>query len=117
MTRWDAEVHERRRPWRRLGRFRRTLVVLDVLLAVGGLGGGVWMMAHPATAMPVEWLHGTRFGSWFWPGVALTVANGVLPAVVAFGACGGGASPPIGPLRVGGGVFGREPGPGGGGRP
>lgn len=74
----------RKRPDRhgRFGRFGRTLVALEIFLAVNALGGGIYLMTDPDSAMPIEWLDGTPLGSWFWPGVALIVSIAVLPATV-----------------------------------
>jgi hypothetical protein len=93
---YDPAVHRRR--WRRFG---RTLVTLELLLAAGGLAGGIRMMAAPYSAMPMDWLDGTPFGSWFWPGAALTIVNGLWPGVVAIGALRGRAFAHVGHLLVG----------------
>jgi hypothetical protein len=61
----------------------RTLVVLEGLVSVCGLGGGVFMATHPVTAMPLGYLEGTWFHTWRWPGLALFFFVGVCPAVVA----------------------------------
>lgn len=67
----------------RLGRFGRTLVALEIFLAVNALGGGIYLMARPDSAMPIEWLDGTPLRSWFWPGAALIISIAVLPATIA----------------------------------
>lgn len=71
------------RPRRRLRRRPRALVVLEVVLSVCGLGGGTFMATHPTTAMSLDYLQGTGFHTWRWPGIALLFFVGVGPAAVA----------------------------------
>lgn len=63
----------------------RALIGLEGFLAVCGLGGGVYLMTHPLTAMPIRYLQGTWFGTWRWPGIALFAFCGVGP-LLALGA-------------------------------
>ena len=67
----------------------RVLVVLEVVLALGALAGGVALVADPSGGylqMPLDVLAGTPFRSFLVPGLVLLLANGVLPLVVAAGA-------------------------------
>lgn len=61
-------------------RSARASMTLDAVLAVTGLGGGIYMATHPQTMMPLEFLEGSPFESWLLPGVALIVVNGIWPA-------------------------------------
>jgi hypothetical protein len=69
-----------REPW------RRTLITLELLLSLNGIGGGVYLMVWPRSAMPMDMLADTPFATWFWPGVLLTVINGFIPLLVAIAA-------------------------------
>lgn len=60
---------------------QRVAVGLLVFLAVTGYGGGVWMITHPSSWIPVRYLDGTPFTDWLLPGVALFLVNGVLPTI------------------------------------
>jgi len=56
------------------------LLVLEVLLAVGAYGGAVMMtLVQPDDFLPPEWRTGTPFRSWVLPGLALLIANGIVP--------------------------------------
>lgn len=70
----------------RLGRFGRTLVTAEFLLAASALGGGAYLMARAGSALPARWLAGSPFSSWLWPGAALIAVNGVVPVLVALNA-------------------------------
>ena len=72
-----AAVH--RRP---LDGGERALVVLEALVSVAGVGGGLYMASHPLTTMSVRYLEGTWFHTWRWPGLALFFFVGVCPALV-----------------------------------
>ena len=68
------------------GRARRltrwSLIVVEVLVAVGAGYGGVGLIADNAIGMLPEWLSGTPFTSWVWPGVFLLLVV-ALPMTVA----------------------------------
>jgi hypothetical protein len=61
------------------------LVAVECFVAVGAVFGGVGLMADDAIGMLPEWLAGTPFTSWFWPGVflLLVVATPMIVAAVA----------------------------------
>jgi hypothetical protein len=68
-------------PARRCG-YAGTLMVLEVLLALGGFGGALMMtLVQPDDFMPPELLTGTPFNSWVLPGIALLVAIGIVPTI------------------------------------
>lgn len=64
-----------------LDALRRGLILLESVVSVSGLGGGVFMASHPLTVMPLRYLEGTWFHTWRWPGVALLVFVGICPAL------------------------------------
>jgi hypothetical protein len=69
------------------GRYGRTLIGLEIALAVAAAGGGVDLaVVAPHDAMPADLLARTPFSSWVWPGVFLTATVAVPAAVVAGGA-------------------------------
>ena len=88
---------------RALGRLRVTLIVLEVLLAVGALGGAIGLMSggidlgDSTSKLP--------FASPVLGGLALLAINGVLPATVAFGAWRRTAWSDVGHLAVGAGLI------------
>jgi hypothetical protein len=59
-----------------------TLVVLEFLVAAAALYGGIGLAAGNLIGMPDEWLVGTPFTSWLWPGVFLLLVVAV-PMVAA----------------------------------
>jgi hypothetical protein len=59
-----------------------TLVVLELLVAAAALYGGIGLAAGNLIGMPDEWLVGTPFTSWLWPGVFLLLVVAV-PMVAA----------------------------------
>lgn len=74
---------------RRLSRVDRVLVGLEVLLALGAVPAGLLMIASPSgdlMHMPLSMLDRSPFVDFFWPGVILMAANGVVPLVVAWAA-------------------------------
>jgi len=77
-----STAHER--GTRLLGPIRRVLLVLEGIMSVSGLAGGVYMATHPTTVMSLKYLHGTWFHTWRWPGIALFFFVGVCPALVVF---------------------------------
>lgn len=68
--------------WRRpLDSVERRLVALEGLVSIGALAGGLFMVTHPLTTMPLKYLDGTWFHTWRWPGIALFCFVGVGPAM------------------------------------
>ncbi len=67
---------------RALKREQRILVAVESLVSISGLAGGIHMATHPMTAMPLEYLEGTWFHTWRWPGLALLFFVGICPASV-----------------------------------
>jgi hypothetical protein len=55
--------------------FRRNLGVLLAFLAINAFAGGIYAMAG-ATGIPVDWLDGSPFSSYFVPGLILFVVVG-----------------------------------------
>jgi hypothetical protein len=76
----DSVVHRTRT----LARLRTTLIVLEVLLAVGAFGGAIALLSGVIDLG--ESTADLPFSSPVLAGLALGLINGVLPAVVAFGA-------------------------------
>ena len=66
----------------RLSSSERLLVGWEVFISICGLAGGIYMASHPLTAMPMQYLQGTWFHTWRWPGLALFFFVGVCPALV-----------------------------------
>ncbi len=67
--------------------FRVTAVLLEVVLAVGALGGGLALVLGPhgeILPLPVSQLHGSPFDSYFVPGLILFTILGIGPLLVAF---------------------------------
>jgi len=84
---------------------KRALIGLELLIAVCGLGGGIYLSTHPTTALSLTYLHGTWFHSWQWPGLALMFFVGVCPLLVAVAALRGRRIASIGHLCVGVGLI------------
>jgi hypothetical protein len=57
----------------------RITICLEALMAISGLGGGVFMTTHAATMMPLWMLSRTPFADWTWPGIFLTLFVGLGP--------------------------------------
>jgi len=74
-------------PTRRLDRpagdlpLRMLVVALEALMGVGGVYGGVSLM-RDTFGLPSEWIDGTPFDTWFWPGVLLLLLVAI-PGLVA----------------------------------
>jgi len=62
-----------------VGSASRWLIGCEIFMSISGIFGGVWMISHPTTMMPLDLLNRTPFGNWFWPGIALLVFVGVGP--------------------------------------
>ena len=67
---------------RRLRAPERALASLEGFVSACGLAGGAYMASHPMTVMPIEYLRGTWFDTWRWPGLFLFFFVGVCPALV-----------------------------------
>src|SRR3954454_18239744 len=63
------------RPW--------PLIVLELLIAVGAVYGGVGLIWNDAIGMPDAWLQGTPFTSWTLPGGFLVLVVAVPMAAAA----------------------------------
>lgn len=77
---------------------------LEVILAIGALGGGMALMLGPrgeVIPLPVSALAGTPFDSYFIPGLILFTVLGVAPLVVARLAWTGSGRAPLATLGVG----------------
>ena len=61
---------------------RIALVVLEILMGLAAVGGGVGLILTNGLGMPVEWLEGSPFGSYTIPGVVL-LAVGIINLVSA----------------------------------
>jgi len=69
-----------------LGRIAMSEIGLEILLAVGALGGGLALMAGPhgeILPLPVSSLVGSLFPDWFVPGAILFVVLGLGPLAAA----------------------------------
>ncbi|MFR9803937.1 hypothetical protein ACL02T_16790 [Pseudonocardia sp. RS010] len=60
----------------------RALAGLELLIAAAAIYGGVGLAAGNLIGMPDDWLAGTPFTSWLWPGVFLLLVVAV-PMVAA----------------------------------
>ena len=96
--------HGQAQPRRPLSATARALVVLEAFISLCGLGGGVYMVTHPLTAMPLRYLDGTWFHTWRWPGFALFLFVGVCPALVVAATIKGLPVAKVGHLCVGAGL-------------
>jgi hypothetical protein len=67
---------------RRLSATQRVLMFLEALVSVCALAGGAYMVTHASTVMSLDYLDGTWFHTWRWPGIALFFFIGVCPALV-----------------------------------
>lgn len=54
---------------------RTTLIILEIIIGVAAVGGGVYALIG-AAAVPREYLQGTPFRSYFVPGLVLLVVVG-----------------------------------------
>ena len=54
---------------------RTTLIVLEIIIGLAAVGGGVYALAG-AAAVPREYLQGTPFRSYFVPGLVLLIVVG-----------------------------------------
>jgi hypothetical protein len=80
---------------------QKVLVGLEVFVSLCGLGGGVYMVTHPLTTMSLQYLQGTWFHTWRWPGLALIFFVGFCPALVVVAMVLGRREAAIGHLCVG----------------
>jgi hypothetical protein len=65
------------------GRRRLALVALEGFVALSAIGGGVTMAAG-IDRFPPDWLHGSPFADYFWPGIILAVIVGLGSALAAW---------------------------------
>ena len=62
------------------------LVLLQLLLGVGAVYGGWTLMTDPSVfELNPEWLAGSPFRSYFFPGLILFLLNGVFPLFICIG--------------------------------
>jgi hypothetical protein len=54
---------------------RIALVVLEALVALSAIAGGLWLVAGSST-LPLEWLQGTPFSDYTIPGLLLAIVVG-----------------------------------------
>lgn len=67
---------------RPLGRLAATAIVLEVVLGLGAIGGGLALMAGPngeILPLPVSALRGSPFANYFVPGAVLFIVIGLGP--------------------------------------
>lgn len=67
---------------------RYLLLLLLFFQGVSGLFGGMALLLDPtgsSLGLPLEWLEGTLFGSYRYPGLILLTVLGVFPSIVFFG--------------------------------
>ncbi len=79
-------------------------MALEVVLLVGAVPAGLLMIIRPSGSlmrMPLTMLDRSPFADFFWPGVILLVAIGILPFLVAWGAWRRKAWAPEGHVVVG----------------
>lgn len=56
------------------------LLLLEAFHALSALSGGFGLMSDPTAeslGMQIQWLNGTPFGNYFWPGLVLFSVNGL----------------------------------------
>ena len=83
---------------------RILLIVLELFLALGALGGAGAMLASPdgsQLGVPPDMLEGSGFSNFVVPAVLLLLANGVFPLVVAIAAMQRRSWAPYGHVMVG----------------
>ncbi|GAA4542144.1 hypothetical protein [Pseudonocardia xishanensis] len=61
---------------------RSGLAALELVVGAAAVYGGIGLAAGNLIGMPADWLAGTPFGSWLWPGVFLLLVVAV-PMLVA----------------------------------
>lgn len=70
-----------------MSRLRYAVVGVELLVGVSAVYGGLSLM-HDGMGMPADWLHGTPFHTWLWPGVLLHLVVAAPMFVAAFGEIG-----------------------------
>jgi hypothetical protein len=88
-----------------LGRLAKAAIVLEVVLGLGAVGGGLALIVGPrgeVIPLPVSALAGSPFATYLLPGVILFVVLGVGPLVAAWLALRRSASAPVLAFAVGG---------------
>jgi hypothetical protein len=69
-----------------LARLAKAALVLEILLGIGALGGGLVLIVAPrgeVMPLPLSALAGSPFETYFWPGVILFTVLGLGPLVAA----------------------------------
>lgn len=61
-----------------------SLVALEVVIAVNAVYGGIGLM-RDGMGMPADWLDGTPFDSWTWPGIFLLAVVAAPMSIAAVG--------------------------------
>ncbi len=92
-------------PERPRGRLATTAIALELLLAVGAIGGGMALILGPRgeiLPLPVSALAGSPFDSYLVPGVILLTVLGIGPLVAAIVSWRGAAVAPLVAVAIGG---------------
>ena len=93
---------------RRGRRLAMAAIVLEVLLALGAIGGGIALILGPRgeiIPLPVSALSGSPFDSYLIPGVILLTVLGLGPLVAAIAAWRANPLAPLMAVAVGGGLL------------
>lgn len=69
---------------RSLGITRTALIAVEVFVAGGAVFGGIGLIAD-TLGMQADWLSGTPFSSWVWPGIFLLLIVAVPMVIAAIG--------------------------------
>jgi len=79
--------HTREAVQSRLAGWRVSLVILQLVVGLGGIYGGVEMIRHPLNAFGVTagLIAGSPFDTFTWPGILLLVLVGVVPCTLTVG--------------------------------
>lgn len=89
----------------RLGRLATAVIVLELVLGVGAIGGGLALIVGPrgeVIPLPLSALEGSPFTTYAIPGAILFAVLGVGPLVVGWLSLRGSRSAPVLALAVGG---------------
>lgn len=62
---------------------RWCLIIVESLIAIGAVYGGIGLIAGNSIGMLPEWLDGTPFTTWLWPGIFLLLVVAAPMAVAA----------------------------------
>ena len=79
--------HTRKAVQSRPAGWQVSLVILELVVGLGGIYGGVEMIRHPLNAFGVKagLIAGSPFDTFTWPGILLVVLVGVVPCTLALG--------------------------------